>query len=226
MTERIVERYLNAIEHELTGLDANEKATIIIELESHIMDKANAVAESKGLKKPTNDIYEKVIQKMGEPDKIGKDYLNVSMRDQSTEKINPFVRGDGEQKMICFSGIIIIAIGIFLTLIKTTWDNYSTHPYVPLSLGVIVLGVIITAYAWWIYPSKHKIHTQTDGKRKMIRFIGMLMIIIGSFLTLYRTPDKPGVHGSFPFIPWSLGVILLGILIFACVHWIYQPLEN
>jgi len=110
------------------------------------MDKANELASAEGKSQPTPEIYRSVIQKMGEPEKIGREYLDISTKEQTIGK--PFLcEGDGEQKLICLGGIIIIAIGIFLTLIQNKWDNYTTHPYVPLSFGVIVLGVIIGAYA-------------------------------------------------------------------------------
>ena len=86
--------------------------------------------------------------------------------------------------------------------------------------GIIIFGIIIIAYARWIYVSRVTLYV--DNKQKMINFIGILLISIGSFLTLVRIPGEPGgVHSTFPFIPWSFIIILLGIIIVAYAKWFY-----
>jgi hypothetical protein len=122
------------------------------------------------------------------------------------------------------AGALTIAIGIFLTLIRrvsyTNYGYFSDHTFVPLSWGIIIFGIIIIAYARWIYPSRVTFYL--DNKQKMIIFIGILLISIGSFLTLVRIPGEPGgAHSTFPFFPWSFLIILLGIIIIAYAKWAY-----
>jgi uncharacterized membrane protein len=224
MVEDIVEHYLKKVENTLEGLDTKEKASILFELESHIMEKASEIAKEKGLKHPTKNIFEKTIQKLGDPEKLGKGYLKVSKKGP---KLNRDYQQDNKsrwRKMIYFAGALTIAIGIFLTLIRrvsyTNHGYYADHTFVPLSWGIIIFGIIIVAYARWIYSSRVTLYV--DNKQKMINFIGILLISIGSFLTLVRIPGEPGgAHSTFPFIPWSFIIILFGIIIVAYANWIY-----
>lgn len=226
MDNDIVEEYLNEIEKELQGLNASEKANILIELKGHIIEKANELAVAEGKSKPTPEIYRKVTQKLGEPKKIGEEYLKISGKNVTikNESMTQIIR---KRKMLYFAGALTIAIGVFMSLFQriseTNQGYYSEFIYVPLSWGIIVLGIIIIAYARWIHPSQ--ILLQMDGRRKLIYFFGLLLIAIGSFLTLYRTPGDFGTSSTFPFMPWSLVIILIGIFIVAYTYWIY-PTEG
>ena len=51
-----------------------------------INEKALDLTKEQGLKHPTTEIYKRVIKELGEPDKIGKEYMKVSVKEPEIDK--------------------------------------------------------------------------------------------------------------------------------------------
>ena len=91
MDEEIVKRYLKKVEDTLEGLDTKEKASILFELESHIMEKSSEMAKEEGLKHPTKNIFEITIQELAS-------MINQLCDNKSKMLHKPRVPDDPEQR--------------------------------------------------------------------------------------------------------------------------------
>jgi len=156
MTDEIVKRYLNKIKNELKGLDDKEINSMLNELESHIMDRAQEMVKEKGLKEPTVEIYEKVIQKLGDPEKIGKGLRMIELKSSSIKKI--FVDHPAPSVFI-FSCLLFGFLGCIFGFIAIIWAASILPVLVIIFLGVIiVLGAVLCAfYLWPIYDTYYTI---------------------------------------------------------------------
>jgi uncharacterized membrane protein len=156
MVDEVVEIYLHKIERELEGLEIDEKNSTLAELESHILDRAQEMARKKGLKEPTTEIYERVIQKLGDPVKIGKGLRMTELKYSSIK--NSFIDHPAPSVFI-FSCLLFGFLGCVFGFLALIWKAPILPIWVVILLGIIlILGAIICAfYIWPIYATYYTV---------------------------------------------------------------------
>lgn len=156
MVDKIVERYLSKIEDELDGLNANEKTSILTELEGHILDKAQEMAKAQALEKPTTEIYEEVIKKLGDPEKIGKGYMMIHEKPSLAKDI--FVDHPAPSGFIFFILLVVFLAGVIgFIMIFYAAPALPTLEKFLLAIVIMVAVVICGFYMWPMYATYYTI---------------------------------------------------------------------
>lgn len=132
MYRRIINEYIRKVTKDM---GSNQREEVTKELETHILDSAEALAAEKNVEVDENIISE-VIARMGSPEEVAALYPTEKT---SSDKARDTMKDIGR---ITLSFIIIVAV-IWIVIFLAFWIYFGTTDYIEFNMFTLLIIVII-----------------------------------------------------------------------------------